>query len=107
MKANKEISVEFFSNFWNFFIIYKFNIKFVHYYICNFFPNFHIFIEKCFIFYHKIDEFSLKKISFIDAISGKNIQKGLIFFITFVTNEIFKSRLPKGNLLDATILLLN
>ena len=40
-------------------------------------------------------------------ISGKNIQKGLIFFITFVTNEIFKSRLPKGNLLDATILLLN
>ena len=85
---------------------YKFTIKFSFYCIANFSQNCHIFIKKNFIFYHKIHKFnSYQNIfhiySFLKRISVKSN-----FFIIIVTNKNLKSCLPKGNLLDATILII-
>ena len=54
--------------------------------IFNFLPNFHMFIKKIFIFYHKIHALNF-------------MHKGLKIYVKiFVTNEIFKSCLSKGSL---------
>ena len=81
------------------FCIIYYTIKFIFYYIANFSPNFHIFIKKLFIFYHEKMHLVLPKVLLYIYIpvSGKSMYKGL-FFIIFVTNEIFKILFTRSKL---------
>ena len=73
--------------------------------IANFFPNFIIFFKNHFFFYKKYRHLASSKSLLCILYLGWDMQKGLIL-TKFETNEIFKYCLPKGSLLDITILLM-
>ena len=69
------------------------------YHIAKFFPNCHICIKNFFMFFHEYMHLILSEYLLYIPISGKNMHKGLIFFIISVTNEIFKILFTKRKLI--------
>ena len=100
-------SVESFFSFQIFFIIYIGSRLTLFHYITNFFPNCHIFIKMFSSFIIKYIHLVLSEYHLCIFICGKNMRKDLISLFYLQLMKYFKSCLPKGNLLDTTILLIS